>query len=45
VPHLNPLSVDGHLGCFNVLTVVNGAAMNIPIYVHFSIKVLSGYMP
>ena len=38
-------SVDGHLGCFHVLAVVNSAAMNIGIHMSFSIMVSSGYMP
>ena len=38
-------SVDGHLGCFNVLAIVNSATMNIWVHVSFSRKVLSGYMP
>ena len=38
-------SVDGHLGCFHVLAVVNGAAVNIRVHVCFSIFVSSGYMP
>ena len=37
-------SVDGHLGCFRVLVVVNGAVMNNGIHVSFSILVSSGYM-
>ena len=36
-------SVDGHLGCFHVLTIVNSAAMNNGIHVSFSILVSSGY--
>ena len=38
-------SVDGHLGCFHVLAVVNSAAMNSRIHVYFSILASSGYMP
>ena len=38
-------SVDGHLGCFHVLAIVNSAEMNIGVYVSFSILVSSGYMP
>ena len=39
------LSVDGHLGCFHVLAIVNSAAMNNGIHTSFSILVSSGYMP
>ena len=38
-------SVDGHLGCFHVLAIVNSAAMNNEIHMSFSILVSSGYMP
>ena len=38
-------SVDGHLGCFHILAIVNSAAMNNWIHVCFSILVSSGYMP
>ena len=38
-------SVDGHLGCFHVLAIVNSTAMNNGIHVSFSILVSSGYMP
>ena len=38
-------SVDGHLGRFHVLAIVNSAAMNIVVHVSFSILVSSGYMP
>ena len=38
-------SVDGHLGCFRVLPIVNSAAMNNGIHVSFSILVSSGYVP
>ena len=38
-------SVDGHLGCFHVLAIVNSAEMNNGIHVSFLILVSSGYMP
>ena len=38
-------SVDGHLGCFHVLAIVNSAAMNIGIHMSFSVLVSSRYMP
>ena len=38
-------SVDGHLGCFHVLAVVNSAALNIVVHVSFSVLASSGYMP
>ena len=38
-------SVDGHLGCFHALAIVNSAAMNNEIHVSFSTLVSSGYMP
>ena len=38
-------SVNGHLGCFHVLAMVNSAAMNNGIHVSLSILVSSGYMP
>ena len=37
-------SVDGHLGCFHVLAVVNSAAMSNGTRVSFSVLVSSGYM-
>ena len=37
-------SVDGHLGCFHVLDVVNSAAMNTEVHVSFQIIVILRYM-
>ena len=33
--------IDGHLGCFHVLTIVNDAAVNIIVHISFQISVLS----
>ena len=38
-------SVDGHLGCFHVVAIVNSAAANIGVHVSFSVLVSSGHMP
>ena len=38
-------SVDGHLGCFHVLAILNSAVVNNGIHVSFSILVSSGCMP
>ena len=38
-------SVDVHLGCFHVLTIVSSAAMNIRVHVSFPVMFFSGYMP
>jgi len=38
-------SVDGHLGCFHVLAIVNSAAMNMRVHVSLLSRVLPGYMP
>ena len=38
-------SVDGQLGYFHVLAVVNNASMNIGVHGSFQIEVLSGYVP
>ena len=38
-------SVEGHLGYFHVLDIVNSAAMNIVVHGSFWIMVFSGYMP
>ena len=39
------LSVNGNLGFFHVLAIINSAAKNNGIHVSFSILVSSGYMP
>ena len=38
-------SVNGHVGCFYVLAIVNRAAMNIVVHDSFWIMVFSGYVP
>ena len=38
-------SVNGYLGCFHVLAIVNSAGVNNGIHVSFSILVSSGHMP
>ena len=40
-------SVNGHLGSFHVLAIVNSAAVNIEVHVSFRMRIFifSGYMP
>ena len=38
-------SVDGHLGCFHVLAIVNSATENTGVHMSVSILVSLGYMP
>ena len=38
-PHLLYPSVDGHLGCFHILVIVNSAAMNFGVHVIFQISI------
>ena len=37
-------SADGHLGCFNVLAIINSAAVNIGVHVSLSDLVSLVYM-
>ena len=39
------LSVDGHLGCFHVLSIVHSSVMNIVVHVSLSILVSLVCMP
>ena len=39
------IHVNGHLGCFHTLAIVNSAAMNIGVHISFWNMVFSGYMP
>ena len=38
-------SVDGHLGCFHTLAIVNGAARTIGVLASFQIRGFFGYIP
>ena len=37
--------VNGHLSCFQVLAIVNSAAVNTGVHVSFPIMFFSGYIP
>ena len=38
-------SVDGHLGCFNVLGIVNSAAVNTEMHIFIYVMLFTQYMP
>ena len=38
-------SVNGYLGCFHVLAILNSVAKNVEVHVSFSITILSRCMP
>ena len=38
-------SVDGHLGWFHVMAIVNSAAVNIEVHASLWIMIFSEYMP
>ena len=40
-------SVDGHLGCYHILAIVNNAGMNVEVHISFwfSVFVFYGYIP
>ena len=45
MPHLFHSPVDGHVGSFHVLAIVNNAAMNIGSMYLFKLRFFSGYIP
>ena len=38
-------SINGLVGCFHILVIVNNAAMKIEVNISFQIMIISRYMP
>ena len=41
IPHILYSSVDGHLGCFHVLAVLNSAGVSVGVHVLFKLDFVS----
>ena len=37
--------IDGHLGCFHILTIVSSVTMNIGVHASFRVMFFSSYTP
>ena len=45
VSHILYSSVNGHLGYFHILAIVNTATVSIGVHVSFQVIIFSRYMP